>query len=57
MKKTYAHIYNWKTGKGLEIGGTAEQVKQDLADMRKKGILTYDCSVETYTVNIEDRKE
>ena len=57
MKKTYAHIYNWKTGKGLEIGGTAEQVKQDLADMRKKGIHTDDCSVETYTVNIEDRKE
>lgn len=57
MKKTYARIYNWKTGEGLEIGGTSEQVKKDLADMRKKGIITDDCSVETYTVGIEDGKE
>lgn len=54
MKKTYARIYNWKTGESLEIGGTSEQVKKDLTDMRKKGIITDDCSVETYTVSIED---
>lgn len=54
MKKTYAYIYNWKTDKGLEIGGTDEQVKKDLKDMRMKGILTDDCSVEIYTVCTED---
>lgn len=53
MEKTYARIYNWKTGKDLEIGGTEEQVKQDLKDLEKKGILTEDCSVETYIVHIE----
>lgn len=53
MEKTYARIYNWKTGKELEIGGTEEQVKQDLKDMAKKGILTEDCSVETRIVHIE----
>lgn len=57
MEKTYARIYNWKTGKELEIGGTEEQVEQDLKDMAKKGILTEDCSVETRIVRIEDRKE
>lgn len=57
MEKTYARIYNWKTGKELEIGGTEEQVKQDLKDLEKRGILTEDCSVETYIVHIEDRKE
>lgn len=54
MEKTYARIYNWKTGKELEIGGTKEQAKQDLKDMTAKGIITEDCSVETYTVQIED---
>ena len=52
MKKTYAYIFNWLTGEKLEIGGTAEQVEKDLARMEVMGILTDDCSVRTYEVEI-----
>lgn len=55
MKKTYARIFNWKTGESLEIGGTKDQVDRDLINMKKQGLLTDDCSVDTYTVNIETK--
>lgn len=51
MKKIYAHVYNTKTGKHVEIGGySMDQIEKDLKDMEKKGILTENCTVDIYSV-------
>lgn len=52
MVKYYAYIYNVKTGKQLEIGGTKESIKKDLKEMEKQGIVNNDCTINIYKVNI-----
>ena len=52
MTKTYARIYNWKTGWSVEIGGTDEQVNRDLKDMERKGLVNNDCEIQRYSVEI-----
>ena len=51
MKKLYAHIYNSKTGKHIEIGGySEEQIEKDLEYMKNKNIITDDCTINIYSV-------
>lgn len=54
-QKTYARVYNWRTGKSVEIGGTEEQVEKDLKDMKRKGIIDEDCEISRYKVDIPVR--
>lgn len=50
-RKMWAYIYNRKTHEGLEIGAWSDDdLERDLKDMGAEGIITDDCSVETYTV-------
>lgn len=49
--KIYANTYNPATGKHIEIGGTKEQVKKDLKDMKQIGLLNDSCIVDIYAVN------
>lgn len=54
-QKTYARVYNWRTGKSVEIGGTEEQVENDLKEMKRKGIIDEDCEISRYKVDIPVR--
>ena len=54
-QQTYARVYNWRTGKSIEIGGTEEQVEKDLKDMKRKGIIDEDCEIIRYKVDIPVR--
>lgn len=46
--KFYAHLSRrWRT---IEIGGSREQLIKDLRDMKKKGILTDEDSINIYAV-------
>ena len=56
MVKHYAYIRNEVTGQSVEIGGTEEQVDRDLKEMERQGLLTDDCTVRCYTVNLEEKK-
>ena len=52
MKKWYAWVINWETGKGLEIGAwSLDALKSDLDEMHKTGFVNLDkCSVRFYSV-------
>lgn len=48
--KHYAVIF-YPDGKQINIGGwTKESIKQDLADMKRKGLITDDCNIRIYGV-------
>lgn len=53
MKKYYAWIINWETGRGFEIGAwSMENLRADLERIHKTGFADLEkCSVRIYTAN------